>query len=60
MVGLSEDWVRTLIHEFNHHGFKMLKPHWVPGGNWKFTPQQKDELEALATSRPRDLGLPYA
>jgi len=60
MVGLSEDWVRTLIHEFNRHGFKMLKPHWVPGGNWKFTQQQKDELEALATSRPRDLGLPYS
>ena len=60
LVGLSPDWVRTLIREFNLHGFKMLKPNWKAGENWKFTDEQKDELVALATSRPRDLGLPFS
>ena len=60
LVGLTPDWVRTLIHTFNLHGFKMLKPNWKAGGNWKFTQEQKDELVALATSRPRDLGLPFS
>jgi transposase len=60
LVGYSPDWVRTLIREFNLHGFKMLKPNWKAGGNWKFTQEQKDELVALATSRPTDLGLPYS
>lgn len=59
LVGYSPDWVRTLIREFNLHGFKMLKPHWKAGGNWKFTQEQKDQLVALATTRPRDLGLPF-
>ncbi len=60
LVGYSPDWVRTLIREFNLHGFKMLKPNWKAGGNWKFTQEQKDSLVALATSRPRDLGLPFS
>lgn len=60
MVGLSPGWVRTLIHQFNLHGFKMLKPQWVAGGNWKFTDEQREALLSLATSRPRHLGLPFA
>jgi transposase len=60
LVGYSPDWVRTLIREFNLHGFKMLKPNSKAGGNWKFTQEQKDQLVALATSRPRDLGLPFS
>jgi len=59
LIGYSPDWVRTLIRQFNLHGFKALKPNWKAGGNWKFTDEQKDELVALATSRPRELGLPY-
>ncbi|MCI4336171.1 MAG: helix-turn-helix domain-containing protein, partial [Thermoplasmata archaeon] len=42
LVGYSPDWVRTLIREFDLHGFKMLKPNWKAGGNWKFTQEQKD------------------
>ena len=38
----------------------MLKPNWKARGNWKFTQEQKDQLVALATSRPRDLGPPYS
>jgi transposase len=60
LVGYSPDWVRTLVREFNLHGLKMLKPNWKAGGNWKFTQEQKDQLVALATSRPRDLGLPFS
>ncbi|MGI0084386.1 MAG: hypothetical protein ACREBQ_04815 [Nitrososphaerales archaeon] len=37
----------------------MLKPDWKPGGNRKFTEEEKHELVALATSRPTDLGLPF-
>ena len=59
LIGYSPDCVRTLIREFNLHGFKALKPNWKAGGNWKFTGEQKEELVALATSRPRELGLPY-
>ncbi len=60
MVGLSPDWVRTPIHQFNLHGFKMLKPQWVAGGNWKFSEEQKEALLSLATSRPKDLKLPFS
>ncbi len=56
---MSEEYVRQLIHAFNLHGFAMLKPHWGPGPKAKFTEAQREELVALATSRPRDLGLPY-
>ncbi|MHB8604406.1 MAG: IS630 family transposase [Thermoplasmatota archaeon] len=58
-VGMSEDYIRQLIHIFNEHGFEMLKPKWVAGGNWKFTDTHRDGLVALATSRPRDLGYPF-
>ena len=27
LIGYSPDWVRTLIREFNLHGFKALKPN---------------------------------
>ncbi len=56
---MTPDYVRDLIHLFNEEGFEMLKPHWKPGGNWKFTEEQKQKLVSLATSRPSDLGLPF-
>ncbi len=58
-VLMTPDYVRTLIHEFNEHGMEMLKPHWKPGGNKKFTPEQKEKLVSLATSHPKDLGFPF-
>ncbi len=58
-VLMSEDYVRRLIHEFNLHGFSMLKPHWGPGPKAKFSDEQRDALVALASSRPKDLGLPF-
>lgn len=59
IVMMNQKYVRTLIHLFNKEGFKMLKPHWKPGGCTKFTEEQKQELASLATSRPKDLGLPF-
>jgi transposase len=59
IVLMSQDYVRSLIKSFNLEGFEMLKPHWKPGGNRKFTPEQKQELVSLATSQPKNLGLPF-
>ena len=59
IVLMTPGYVRTLIHSFNLHGFKMLKPDWKPGGNRKFTDEEKQELVSLATSRPADLGLSF-
>lgn len=56
---MSEDYVRQLIHAFNLHGFAMLKPHWGPGPKAKFSDEQRQALVALATSRPKDLELPF-
>jgi hypothetical protein len=41
---MSQDYVRSLIKSFNQEGPQMLKPHWKPGGNKKFTPEQKAKL----------------
>ena len=59
IVMMSQDYVRSLIKSFNQEGLDMLKPHWKPGGNRKFTPEQKAKLVSLATSQPKNLGLPF-
>src|SRR3970040_1894538 len=59
IAGMSEEYVRDLIHAFNAHGFAMLKPKWGPGRPPKFTEEQRKGLVSLATSRARDLALPY-
>jgi len=59
IVMMSQDYVRSLIKSFNQDGLEMLKPHWKPGGNRRFTPEQKNELVSLATSHPKNLGLPF-
>ncbi len=56
----SEDYIRGVIRAFNEHGMAMLRPQWGPGRPPKFTDDQRKALVALALSRPRDLGLPYA
>lgn len=59
IVGMTQDYCRTLIHEFNEHGLEMLKARWRPGVTAKFSEDQKAQLVALATTRPKDLGLPF-
>jgi transposase len=57
---MSEDYIRELIRAFNESGLAMLKPKWGPGRPSRFTDEHRKGLVALATSRPKDLGLPYA
>jgi transposase len=59
IVGMTADYCRTLIHEFNESGLDMLKPRWRPGVKAKFTDEQKQRLVELATTRPKDLDLPF-
>ncbi|MFN2638250.1 MAG: IS630 family transposase [Gemmatimonadaceae bacterium] len=59
IVGMTQDYCRTLIHEFNESGLEMLKPRWRPGVKAKFTEEQKQRLVELATTRPRDIDLPF-
>jgi transposase len=59
IVMMTPAYVRELIHWFNEEGFEMLKPQWKPRGNKKFTPEQKEKLVSLATSMPKNLGLPF-
>lgn len=58
-VLMSEDYVRDILKAFNEAGFAALKPKWGPGRPPKFTDGQRKALVDLATSRPRDLDLPY-
>lgn len=59
IVLMTPAYVRELINRFNEEGFEMLKPQWKPGGNKRFTPEQKEKLVSLATSKPKNLGLPF-
>lgn len=56
---MSEQYVRQIINAFNEHGFDSLKPKWGPGAPRTFTDEHREKLVAMATSRPKDLGLPF-
>ena len=56
---MSEDYIRTLIHQFERDRPAMLKPRWDPGNRRKFSEKARERIVSLATSRPRDLGLPF-
>lgn len=58
-TGMTEGYIRTLIHQFNDDGLSMLKPRWNPGNCRKFDDHARKRIVELATSRPRDLGLPF-
>lgn len=59
LLGLSPDYVRTIIKEWNEEGFPALEPKYGGGRPKTFTDEVRKELAALATSRPKDLGLPF-
>ena len=56
---MTEGYIRTLIHQFERERLAMLKPRWDPGNRHKFSDTVRERIVALATSRPRDLGLPF-
>jgi Winged helix-turn helix len=35
--GMSDGYIRILIHSFNEEGLAMLKPRWNPGHRHKFS-----------------------
>jgi len=56
---MSPAWVRHILQRFNEDGFDSLYARYRGGGRVKFEEEVRLELVSLATSRPRDLGLPY-
>ena len=56
---MTDDYIRTLIHQFERDRLAMLKPRWDPGNRRKFSDKARERIVSLATSRPRDLGLPF-
>ena len=59
LTAYSEDQVRTIIKAFNEDGFEALKPKYCGGRPRKFSEEQRAKLVALATSKPKDLDLPF-
>jgi len=56
---MSPAWVRHIVQAFNEDGFESLYARYRGGGHVKFEEEVRLEIVSLATSRPRDLGLPY-
>ena len=56
---MSEDYIRTRIHPFETDRLAMIKPRWDPGNRSRFSEEAREKIVALATSRPRALGLPF-
>lgn len=59
IVIMDESYVREVIKAFNQGGLEALKAKWGPGAPRKFTDEQRQRLVDLATSRPKDLGMPF-
>ena len=62
MLGLSVEWVRHIIHEFNTRGFESLKPLLNRGGTGrprKFADEIRLEMVNMALTPPSSLGYPF-
>ena len=59
LTAYSTDQVRTIIKAFNEDGFDSLNPKYCGGRPPKFSEKQRAKLVGLATSRPKDLDLPF-
>lgn len=60
LFGLCEKTVRETIHGFNNEGLAVLERRFSPGRPRKFTDDDRWSIIEVATSRPRDLGLPFS
>jgi transposase len=56
----SEDRVRDVLHNFNADGFDSLYPRYRGGRPPRFTLSQRQQIKALALSRPPDHDLPFS
>jgi transposase len=59
MLGLHQNYVRTIIKAFQKEGLEALKPKYCGVRPRKFTDEQREALASLATSKPSDLDLPF-
>jgi transposase len=60
LLGISTDWVRHIITEFNEHGFDSLNPKPRSGGRPpKFDDEIRLEMVNLALTPPPKLGYPF-
>ena len=48
IAGMSEEYVRDLIHFFNEHGFALLKPRWGPGRPHGLSTHRTPDVRAYA------------
>ena len=55
---LHEEYVRELIRLFNEGGFEALQPRKRTGRPRELEPEEVAQVLEIATSRPRDFGLP--
>jgi transposase len=55
---LHEEYVRELIRRFNEGSFEALKPRKRTGRRRDLEPEEVAQVLEIATSRPRDFGLP--
>jgi transposase len=60
LLQLCEKTVRATIHGFNKKGLAILERRHSPGRPPTFSEQDKWSIIEIATSRPRDLGLPFS
>jgi transposase len=51
------EYVRKVIHDFNHRGFGALDPDYRGGRPKKVTPEQRDAVVAVARARPDTQGV---
>ena len=57
LVRSDESHVRKVIHAFNEQGFSSLDPDYRGGRPKKTTPEQRDQIVAVARARPDTQGV---
>ena len=60
MLAASPEYVRTVIHQFNEHGFAALDPKWSGGRPRTISEATRRQICLIARCCPRELGLPFA
>ena len=60
LLKATEDYVRNVIHAFNHRGFDALDPKWSGGTPNKISEQVRDWICVIARCDPRFLGRPFS
>lgn len=54
------DWVRRVIHEFNHIGLEALLPAWGGGRPREITDEMRARIVEIVDTHPQELDEPYA